>query len=61
MTSEGEVESTPPGEVDRVDFDPGYDPDAPVHCEVCGATMVYTAACKLKCPRCGYARDCSDP
>lgn len=46
---------------DRVDFDPEYDPDEPVGCEVCGAEMYYTAACKLKCPRCGYARDCSDP
>lgn len=46
---------------DRADFDPTYDPAAPVTCEVCGAEMAYTAACKLKCPRCGYARDCSDP
>lgn len=46
---------------DRVDFDPDYDPDAPVFCEVCGGRMYYTAACKLKCPACGYARDCSDP
>lgn len=47
--------------VDRADYDPGYDPDAPVPCEVCGGRMAYTAACKLKCPVCGYARDCSDP
>lgn len=47
--------------VDRVDYDPGYDPTDPVLCEVCGAEMYYTAACKLKCPRCGYIRDCSDP
>ena len=50
-----------PGIADRADFDPDYDPAVPVECEVCGGVMVYTAACKLKCPRCGYARDCSDP
>ena len=49
------------GAVDRADYDPAYDPDSPVHCEVCGAEMFYTASCKLKCPRCGYTRDCSDP
>jgi hypothetical protein len=49
------------GIADRADYDPRYDPDAPVECEVCGAEMYYTAACKLRCPRCGYARDCSDP
>lgn len=47
--------------VDRADYDPSYDPNAPVHCEVCGAEMYYTASCKLRCPRCGYTRDCSDP
>ena len=46
---------------DRADYDPDYDPSAPVYCEVCGGEMYYTGACKLKCPRCGYARDCSDP
>ena len=49
------------GAVDRADYDPDYDPEAPVLCEVCGGEMFYTAACKLKCPRCGYMRDCSDP
>ena len=49
------------GVVDRADYDPRYDPGAPVSCEVCGEEMYYTAACKLKCPRCGYTRDCSDP
>lgn len=47
--------------VDRADYDPHYDPAAPVRCEVCGGVMYYTAACKLKCPSCGYMRDCSDP
>lgn len=49
------------GAVDRADYDPDYDPDAPVYCEVCGGEMYYTGSCKLKCPRCGYMRDCSDP
>jgi hypothetical protein len=46
---------------DRVDFDPAYDPDAPIECEVCGGVMRYIAACKILCPNCGYRRDCSDP
>jgi hypothetical protein len=50
-----------PREVDQVDFDPDYDPDAPIICEICGGEMVYTAACKISCKRCGYKRDCSDP
>lgn len=49
------------GAVDRADYDPHYDPAAPVLCEVCGAEMFYTASCKLSCPRCGYTRDCGDP
>jgi hypothetical protein len=46
---------------DRVDFDPRYDPEAPIECEVCGGTMRYIAACKILCSNCGYRRDCSDP
>lgn len=46
---------------DRPDFDPGYDPKEPIICEICGAEMFYTAACKIQCPRCGMKRDCSDP
>jgi hypothetical protein len=46
---------------DRVDFDPEFDPDAPIECEVCGGTMHYIAACKILCSNCGYRRDCSDP
>lgn len=49
------------GAADRADYDPDYDAAAPVLCEVCGAKMYYTASCKLRCPRCGYTRDCSDP
>jgi hypothetical protein len=48
-------------EVDRADFDPDYDAAAPILCEICGHEMVYTAACKIQCRRCGYKRDCSDP
>jgi len=29
-------------------------------CEICGATMV-ERSCKIKCPNCGFTRDCSDP
>lgn len=46
---------------DRADFDPDYDADAPVICEICGGTMRYTASCRITCPNCGYTRDCSDP
>jgi hypothetical protein len=49
------------GEPDRVDFDPAYDPAAPILCEVCAGRMLYTGACKIRCGRCGYQRDCSDP
>ena len=49
------------GVVDRADYDPDYDPAQPVDCEVCGGSMDYTASCKLRCSRCGYMRDCSDP
>ena len=50
-----------PRVVDRADFDPGYDPAAPIVCEICGAHMVYTGSCKIACRSCGYLRDCSDP
>src|SRR5690606_38560072 len=46
---------------DRVDFDPAYDPSAPIEYEVCGGEMRYIAACKILCGNCGYRRDCSDP
>ena len=29
-------------------------------CEICGGTMV-ERNCKIKCPNCGFTRDCSDP
>ena len=50
-----------PRVVDRADFDPSYDPAAPIECEVCGNEMRYTASCKIQCGVCGYKRDCSDP
>lgn len=58
----GQVRGEPDESVmGRADYDPDYDPSAPVHCELCGAEMHYTASCKLQCHRCGYTRDCSDP
>lgn len=51
----------PPHEVDRADFDPGYDPDEPILCEICGSVMEYTASCRIICRNCGYTRDCTDP
>lgn len=53
--------SVPMREVDRADFDPRYDPNEPIICEVCGNEMRYTAVCKIECRVCGYKRDCSDP
>ena len=29
-------------------------------CDICGAEMV-EQKCKIRCPNCGYTRDCSDP
>ena len=29
-------------------------------CEICGSTMI-ERSCKIKCPNCGFTRDCSDP
>lgn len=48
-------------ETDRTDFDPGYDRDEPILCDLCGSVMRYTASCRIVCPNCGYTRDCSDP
>ncbi len=47
--------------VDRADYDPRFDPDAPILCEICGAEMRYTGNCKIACGNCGHLRDCSDP
>ena len=33
---------------------------SPIHCDICGAVMV-SRQCKIRCPNCGYTRDCSDP
>ena len=46
---------------DRADFDPAYDPDAPIVCDVCGGIMHYTSSCRILCSNCGYLRDCADP
>ena len=29
-------------------------------CEICGCTMI-EQKCKIRCPNCGFTRDCSDP
>ncbi|MBM3948719.1 MAG: hypothetical protein FJ312_05670 [SAR202 cluster bacterium] len=29
-------------------------------CDICGAVMLEDH-CKMRCPACGYTRDCSDP
>ena len=29
-------------------------------CDICGAVML-EKQCKIRCPNCGYTRDCSDP
>ena len=31
-----------------------------VFCDICGDTML-ELHCKLKCEKCGFFRDCSDP
>ncbi len=38
---------------------PSVKPDD-LTCEICGGTMV-ERNCKIKCPNCGFTRDCSDP
>ena len=40
----------------KVIFDGSYD----LICEICGGAMV-EQKCKIKCPNCGFTRDCSDP
>lgn len=29
-------------------------------CEICG-TLMLQRQCKIRCPNCGFTRDCSDP
>ncbi|MGH7575988.1 MAG: hypothetical protein ACREM1_12800 [Longimicrobiales bacterium] len=50
-----------PGVADRADYDPTYDADAPILCDVCGSAMDYSATCRIVCRNCGYTRDCEDP
>ena len=40
----------------RTTYGKSYD----LTCEICGGTMV-ERNCKIKCPNCGFTRDCSDP
>lgn len=59
--SDGALPDLYPHIVDRADYDPAFDPDAPIICERCGSTMHYARQCKIVCDTCGYVRDCSDP
>ena len=36
------------------------DPKRKVACDICGTSMI-GVHCKLRCPTCGFTRDCSDP
>jgi rubrerythrin len=36
------------------------DRDDGLTCEICGTRMLQRQ-CKIRCPNCGYTRDCSDP
>ena len=31
-----------------------------LNCEICGCAMI-EQKCKIRCPNCGFTRDCSDP
>ena len=42
----------------RLNVDTG--PKKPIVCDICGASM-FGVHCKLRCPSCGFTRDCSDP
>jgi hypothetical protein len=59
--ADGALPDLYPHIVDRADYDPAYDPDAPILCERCGGRMHYERQCKIVCHTCGYIRDCSDP
>ena len=59
--SDGDIPDLYPRIVNRADYDPAFDPAAPIVCERCGAVMHYTHNCRIVCDRCGYTRDCSDP
>ena len=36
------------------------DRDNDLTCEICGFRML-SRQCKIRCPNCGFTRDCSDP
>ncbi len=44
----------------RVMRKPASDKSYELNCEICGATMI-ERNCKIRCPNCGFTRDCSDP
>ena len=37
-----------------------FDQSDGMDCEICGCEMI-EQKCKIKCPNCGFTRDCSDP
>ena len=39
---------------------PALNADDGLTCEICGARMIQRQ-CKIRCPNCGFTRDCSDP
>ncbi|NQW23368.1 MAG: hypothetical protein HQ475_07990 [SAR202 cluster bacterium] len=47
-------------DVVRVLIKPTSDKSYELNCEICGFTMI-EHSCKIKCPNCGFTRDCSDP
>ena len=40
----------------RATFDKSHD----LTCDICGCAMI-EQKCKIRCPNCGFTRDCSDP
>ena len=44
----------------RAIFNNSYNDSYDLTCEICGCSMI-EQKCKIKCPNCGFTRDCSDP
>ena len=44
----------------RAIFNNSYNDSCDLTCEICGCSMI-EQKCKIKCPNCGFTRDCSDP
>ena len=41
-------------------FNNSYNDSYDLAWEICGCSMI-DQKCKIKCPNCGFTRDCSDP